>query len=74
MMLDEERAVAAIPKLLPADGAERRTLMGAIHRILAVRGSPSDEAERRQARVEALFGETKAVSARPSNPLQIPAT
>ncbi len=73
MMLDEERAVAAIPKLLPADGAERRALMGAIHRILAVRGSPSDEAERRQVRVEALFGETKAVSAQPGNPLQIPA-
>ncbi len=57
MMLDEERAVAAIPKLLPADGAERGAMKGAIRRILAVGGSPSDEAKRREARVEALFGE-----------------
>src|SRR5208283_5421815 len=73
MMLDEERAVTAIPKLLPSSGAERDALMRAIRRILAVGGSPSDEARRREARAEALFGETKAISARPSDQLQISA-
>jgi hypothetical protein len=73
MMLDEERAVATIPKLLPADGAERSATMRVIRSILSAGGTLSDEAKRRLARVEVLFGETKAVSARPSNPLQIPA-
>ncbi len=73
MMLDEGRAVAAIPKLLPPDGAERGVIMGVIRRILAARGSPDEEAKRRQARVDELFGETNVVSARPRKQLQIPA-
>ncbi len=73
MMLDEERAVAAIPKLLPADSAERGAMMGVIRSILAVSGGLSDKAKRRLARVETLFGETCAVSALPRKKLQIPA-
>ena len=73
MILDEEHAVAAIPKLLPADSAERSKIKGVIRRILAARGSPDDEAKRRQARVDELFGGIDVVSARPRKQLQIPA-
>ena len=73
MMLDEERAVATIPKLLPADGAERSAMMGVIRSILAVRGGLSDEAKRRLARVEPLFGETNVVSAQPRKQLEMSA-
>jgi hypothetical protein len=73
MMLDEERAVAAIPKLLPADGAERSAMMSVIRRILAARGTMSDEAKRRLARVETLFGEITRDSVGSSKQLQLPA-
>ena len=72
-MLDEERAVATIPKLLPTDDAKRTAVIGAVRRILGVRGNLSDEAKRRLARVETLFGETNVVSAQPRKQLQIPA-
>ena len=73
MMLDEERAVAAIPKLLPADGAERGAMMSAIRRILAARGGVSDEGKRRLARVEMLFGEITQDSVGSNKQLQPPA-
>jgi Protein of unknown function (DUF3141) len=73
MMLDEERAAAAIPKLLPADRAERGAAMAVIRRILAARGGLPEEGKRRLARVEALFGETKADSSGSSKQLKLPA-
>jgi pimeloyl-ACP methyl ester carboxylesterase len=62
MTLDQERAAAAISKLLPADRAERGAAMAAIRRILAAGGVLPDEGKRRLARVEGLFGETTADS------------
>jgi hypothetical protein len=62
MTLDQERAAAAIPKLLPADRAESSAAMVAIRRILAADGLLPDESKRRLARVEGLFGETTANS------------
>ncbi len=62
MTLDQERAAAAISKLLPADRAERSAAMAVIRRILAAGGVLPDEGKRRLARVEGLFGETKADS------------
>jgi hypothetical protein len=59
MALDQERAVAAISKLLPTDRAERSTAMEAIGRILAAGSELPDEGKRRLAQVEALFGKTK---------------
>ena len=59
MTLDQERAVAAIPKLLPADRAERSAAAEAIGRILAAGSELPDEGKRRLAQVEALFGKTK---------------
>jgi pimeloyl-ACP methyl ester carboxylesterase len=60
MMLDEERAAAAIPKLLSVDRAERDATMAMLRRILTARGELSEEGKRRLAHVEALFGETNA--------------
>jgi Protein of unknown function (DUF3141) len=70
MMLDEERAIAALPKLLPPEPRERGALKAAIRRVLSATGELSEEDKRRLARVEALFasaGETrKAAEKRPS--------
>jgi hypothetical protein len=71
--LDEERAVAAIPKLLPVDRAERSALMAAVRRILSARDGLSAESERRLARVEALFGETGADSSGSTKRRNLPA-
>jgi hypothetical protein len=60
MKLDQERAVAAIPKMLPADRAERSAAMEAISRILEAGGALPGEGKSRLARVEALFGESKS--------------
>ena len=53
--LDEERAVAALPKLLGEDSSTRKATLDAVHRVLAARGALSSEAKRRLSRVEALF-------------------
>jgi hypothetical protein len=70
MMLDEERAIAALPKLLPQEPREREALKAAIRRVLSATGELSEEDKRRLARVEALFasaGETrKAAEKQPS--------
>jgi pimeloyl-ACP methyl ester carboxylesterase len=62
MMMDEERAIAAIPKLLPADRKERDALIGVIRRVLSSGGAPQEEGKRRLARIETLFGEPNAPS------------
>jgi Protein of unknown function (DUF3141) len=54
--LDEERAIAALPRLLGADATQRMTALDILHRVLAARGSISDEGKRRLARIEAIFG------------------
>jgi Protein of unknown function (DUF3141) len=56
MRLDEERAIAALPKLLPAERRARETALGLIRRIIGARGAPSEEGGRRLKRIEALFG------------------
>jgi uncharacterized protein DUF3141 len=56
LRLDEERAVRAIPRLLPDNAAARRAGVDALIAMLGVRGALSEEEARRLARVEALFG------------------
>jgi Protein of unknown function (DUF3141) len=56
LRLDEERAMAALPKLLPADRRVRETTLGLIRRIIEARGAPSEVAARRMTRIEMLFG------------------
>jgi hypothetical protein len=55
---DEERAIAALPGLLGADGAQRKAVLDAVHQVLAASGALAGEAKRRLLRVEALL-ETK---------------
>jgi pimeloyl-ACP methyl ester carboxylesterase len=53
--LDEERALAALPKLLGTDSGARKTALDALHKVLAATGRLSEEGQRRLARVELLF-------------------
>jgi hypothetical protein len=54
--LDEERAVRAIPRLLPDSEHARRTALEALLQVLGARGALPEEGLRRLNRVEALFG------------------
>ncbi|PNG26797.1 DUF3141 domain-containing protein [Methylocella silvestris] len=56
--MDEERAVAAIPKLLPASASDRATAVAAIRKIVLAEGDLSEETARRLARIEAIFGQS----------------
>jgi hypothetical protein len=56
MQLDSKRAVQAIPALLPRDPAQRRTALDIIRRMAGVRGALADDAKRRLAEIEAMFG------------------
>jgi hypothetical protein len=62
---DEERAVAALPKLLGGDTNGRKSTLDLLHRVLSARDDMSDEGKRRLARVEGLFNikQEKAVAA-----------
>jgi hypothetical protein len=53
--LDEERAISALPRLLGSDMAERKSMLDSLHQVLAAHEKLSGEANRRLARVEALF-------------------
>jgi hypothetical protein len=56
MLLDEERAIAALPKLLQTDAAETSAALDAVCQLAGARGPLNAENERRLARVERLFG------------------
>jgi hypothetical protein len=53
--LDEERAIAALPRLLGNDASARKTALDAVQKVLAAPGVMSDIARQRLARVEALL-------------------
>ena len=68
LRLDEERAIAALPKLLPEKRQERELGIAALRRVLAARGSLSAEDSRRLARIELLFDVPAAtISAEPQH-------
>jgi pimeloyl-ACP methyl ester carboxylesterase len=64
LILEQEpdRAVAAIPMLLPAGRGERNSLLGVIREVANSDGALPQESKRRLARVETLFGEPKLKS------------
>ncbi|HET6195418.1 MAG TPA: hypothetical protein VFE12_06680, partial [Acetobacteraceae bacterium] len=62
VLLDQKRAVAALPKLLGADAAERGMAMDVLHKVLAARGDLSEEGKRRLAEIERLFAAQPAKS------------
>lgn len=53
--LDEERAIAAIPKLLPKNADQRQAALDALHHVVEAGEAMPDESKRRLARVDALF-------------------
>jgi hypothetical protein len=65
LLPDEERAIDAIPKLLPPDRAERDAAIADIRRIFTAIGPLNEESARRLSRVEALFGVTTEMGASP---------
>jgi hypothetical protein len=56
LLLDQEAAVAAIPKLLPESADERRAGFAAIREVLSASAEISGEVARRLKRVGQLFG------------------
>jgi hypothetical protein len=55
LRLDEERAIEAIPRLLPESADQRRAAIDAVHSVVDAPGALSPAGRRRLARVEALF-------------------
>ena len=64
LLLDQERAIAAIPKLLPDDRRQCEEALGLVRRVLAARGALADEGSRRLERVESLFAGPPPATAR----------
>jgi hypothetical protein len=55
LKLDQERAIAALPRLLPKDADERAMWLSALRRICTARGEPTEEIRRRLQQIEAIF-------------------
>ena len=56
LLLDEERAIAALPKLLPSNRRQCGEALTLVRRVLAARGALPEEGRRRLERIEAMFG------------------
>ena len=55
LLLDAERAIAALPKLLPDDRQQSQETLALVRRVLASRGPLPEEGRRRFERIEAIF-------------------
>jgi pimeloyl-ACP methyl ester carboxylesterase len=55
LLLDPERAIAALPKLLPDDRRQCQEALGLVRRVLATRGALPEEGRRRLECIEAMF-------------------
>jgi hypothetical protein len=64
LLLDREAALAAIPKMLPADAAARAKLLETVRRIVSAAGDLGEERAGRLAQVEKLFGAASAAGGR----------
>jgi len=68
LLLDQETALAAIPKMLPDNADDRRTAFAAIRDVLSASAAISGEAAGRLQRIAKLFGvDAREISARASN-------
>ena len=56
LLLDQEAALAAIPKMLPADAARRAKALEAIRRTVQAAGKPTGERAERLAFIEKMYG------------------
>jgi len=55
LLMDGERAIAALPKLLPANRRQCDEALALVRRVLAARGALPEEGRRRLERIEAMF-------------------
>ena len=55
LLLDMERAITALPKLLPGNRRQCEEALALVRRVLAARGALPEEGRRRLERVEAMF-------------------
>ena len=55
LLLDPERAISALPKLLPDDRRQCAEALAMVRRVLAARGALPEEGRRRLERIEAIF-------------------
>ena len=55
LLLDPERAIAALPKLLPGNRRQCEEALALVRRVLAARGALPEEGRRRLERVETMF-------------------
>jgi hypothetical protein len=55
LLFDAERAIAAIPNLLPGNRRQRDEALALVRRVLAARGTLPEEGRRRLERIEAMF-------------------
>src|ERR1700731_4588659 len=55
LMLDAERAIAALPKLLPGNRRQCDEALALVRRVLDARGALPEESRRRLERIEAMF-------------------
>jgi hypothetical protein len=55
LLLDADRAIAALPKLLPDNRRQREEALALVRRVLAARGALPEEGRRRLDSVEAIF-------------------
>lgn len=58
LILDQDSALAAIPKMLPADPATRNDMLEKIRRVVSAVGKPAGVRAKRLAEIEQLFGMT----------------
>ena len=64
LLLDTERAIAALPKLLPDDRRQCEEALALVRRVLASRGALPEEGSRRLQRIETLFAGPTPASGR----------
>jgi pimeloyl-ACP methyl ester carboxylesterase len=55
LMMDTERAIEELPKLLPDDRKQCQEALALVRRVLASRGALQEEGRRRLERIEAIF-------------------
>ena len=55
LLLDAERAITALPKLLPSNRRQCEEALALVRRVLAARGDLPEEGRRRLERIEAMF-------------------
>ena len=55
LLLDAERAIASLPKLLPSNRRQCEEALALVRRVLAARGALPEEGRKRLERIEAMF-------------------